>query len=132
MPLSSLPVAMLGLPIMPDDEPERATLMGHLFSRLGSIEGKVDATARDVTDLKIATAAQNVVLDTLQSDVSGLKTDRDADRKTYATDRQADRKAIEWADAWRRGLVYFLGALVVAGLGSVGTWVAGIWPGGHK
>ena len=123
---------------MPDDPVEARYWIASIDRRLTNIEAKGDAAAKDVYELKVSLARQDGVIDAtltkvsaLETDISGLKTDRDTDRKTYATDRNADRRAIEWADAWRRGLVYFLGALVVAALGAASTYVAGLWERHH-
>lgn len=116
---------------MPDDPAEARYWIASIDRRLGSIEAKGEATARDVSELKVSMARQDSVLDTLQTDVSGLKTDRDKDRASYASDRSADRRAIEWADAWRRGVVYLLGAIVVAALGATATYIAGWWEKHH-
>lgn len=46
MPLSSVPLAMRGLPLMPDDPREAASLVGMLFNRFNAFE----ATLSDVKE----------------------------------------------------------------------------------
>lgn len=124
MPLSSLPVALQGLPLMPDDPREAASLIGMLFARFASFEASL-------SDVKSSLSRQDVVLENIKEDIVGLKTDRDHDRSSYANDREADRRAIEWADAWRRGIIYLLGAVVVATFGAAATWLFGFWEKHH-
>ena len=116
MPLNSLPIALQGLPLMPDDPREAASLIGILFSRFASFEATL-------SDVKESLARQDMHI---QASREWRETaDERLDRIEATAEKAAETlrfvNAMKALMRWIGGLM--IAALVTAGIGGQLSWL---------
>ncbi len=116
MPLSSLPIAFQGLPLMPDDPLEAASLIGILFSRFASFEAML-------SDVKESLARQDVHIQTSQAwrETADERLDRIEATAEKAAETLRFVNAMKALTRWIGGLM--IAALVTAGIGGQLSWL---------